>query len=127
MAAKSINIAKIHKCQRAFTKARNWEKFHTPKNIAAALSVEASELLEIFLWLNENESKKVMKSAKLKKAVEHEMADVLYYLIRLADILNVDLEKSFWEKMEQNAKKYPVGLSYGNAKKYTEFKVTKTK
>lgn len=123
---KSINLQKIRKAQRQFTKEREWEKFHTPKNIAAALAVEASELLEIFLWLSDKDSGKVMKSAKLGQAVRHEIADVFYWVCRLADRLEIDLESAFWEKMEQNKKKYPVSLSKGNARKYTEFRLNQT-
>lgn len=121
----TLNLKEVFKTQRAFAKARQWEKFHTPKNIATALSIEAAELLEVFLWLNEKESKAVMKSPKMNEAVRHEMADVFYWLCRLADILEVDLEGAFWEKMEQNAKKYPVALARGNARKYTEFRLSK--
>lgn len=84
-----------------------------------ALSVEASELVEIFQWLTPKEAKEIMHFKKGKKAVRDELADILYYLIRISDKLGVDLEEAFWEKMKDNAKKYPIKKSKGLAKKYT--------
>ena len=85
-----------------------------------ALAGEAAELMEIFQWLSESESKTVMRNPAKAKAVAHELADVFYYLLRITDVLGVDLEKAFWQKMHLNQKKYPVKLARGNAKKYNE-------
>ena len=115
-----IDVEKIMEAQRAFSKARKWERFHTPKNLAMALTVETAELLELFQWLTPQEARAVMRSPKKAKEVRSEMADVLYYLVRMADKLGVDLEESFWEKMGENKKKYPAHLARGNARKYTE-------
>lgn len=114
----TLNLTKIYELQRQFSKDREWDKFHTPKNLVSALSVEASELLEVFQWLTEAESNDVMKDATLAKNVRDEIADVLYYLLRLSDRLGVDVEKAFFEKMEQNKAKYPVEKSKGSAAKY---------
>jgi NTP pyrophosphatase (non-canonical NTP hydrolase) len=116
-----LNVGAMLKLQRAFVNERKWKKFHTPKNLSMALAGEAAELMEIFQWLSEAESKRVMKSPDKAKAVSHELADVFYYLLRLADILDVNLEEAFWEKMRHNSAKYPVNLARGNAKKYNEF------
>jgi len=105
-----------------FAQKRDWEKFHTPKNIAMALSVEASELLEIFQWLTENESFQIKKNKKEKIKVEEELSDIFVYLVRLCDLLDIDLSKSVTKKMKKNAKKYPVKKSRGHAKKYYELK-----
>lgn len=102
-----------------FASERDWDKFHSPKNLAMALSVEASELVEIFQWLTEDESR--MLSEKQHARVEEELADVFLYLLRVADKLDVDLIEAGRKKIALNAEKYPVGASYGNAKKYTEF------
>jgi len=101
-----------------FSDERNWDQFHTPKNLAMALSVEASELLEIFQWLNQEESKNL--NDKEKESVKEELADIFIYLIRIADKLDIDLEEAITHKMKINAKKYPVELSKGNAVKYNK-------
>jgi len=118
---KEFNLEKMLDAQRKFSKDRNWDQFHTPKNLAIALNVEASELLEIFQWLKDEESVQVMQEENRSTQIKEEMADVLYYLIRLADILKIDLEKEFWNKQTKNAEKYPIEKAHGNAKKYTEF------
>ncbi len=115
-----LNVTAMLKLQRAFVNERKWKKFHTPKNLSMALAGEAAELMEIFQWLSGAESKKVMKNPAGAKAVSHELADVYYYLLRLADVLDVDLEKAFWDKMRHNQAKYPAKLARGNAKKYNE-------
>jgi len=120
-----LNVGAMIDAQRAFVRARKWDKFHTPKNLSMALAGEAAELMEIFQWLSEAESKKVMKQGTKATAVSHELADVFYYLLRLADTLGVDLEQAFREKMRHNEAKYPVKLSKGNAKKYHELLVSK--
>lgn len=117
-----IDLAKLVEFQRAFVNERRWKKFHTPKNLSMALAGEAAELMEIFQWLTSSQSKSVMKDPKKAQAVAHELADVFFYLLRLSDVLEVDLERAFWEKMRHNAEKYPVHLSRGNATKYTELK-----
>jgi NTP pyrophosphatase (non-canonical NTP hydrolase) len=102
---------------KAFTQARDWEQFHSPKTLTQALSIEASELMELFLWDN-NESSKLSLEAK-REAVEHEMGDVLCYLLQLAWEYNIDLSHAFYKKMEINSKRYPIEKAKGNAKKYT--------
>ncbi|HOX58183.1 MAG TPA: nucleotide pyrophosphohydrolase [Verrucomicrobiota bacterium] len=116
----NLNVGAMLKLQRAFVNERKWKKFHTPKNLSMALAGEAAELMEIFQWLGQAESKNVMKNPAKAKAVCHELADVFYYLLRLADVLDVDLEKAFWNKLAHNRAKYPVKLARGNAKKYSE-------
>jgi len=103
---------------REFAAARDWNQFHSPKNLAIALSVEAGELLEHFQWLSDQESLTLPDDKREK--IKEELADVLLYLIRLADVLNVDLIKSADTKIEANAQQYPVDKSRGSAKKYTE-------
>jgi NTP pyrophosphatase (non-canonical NTP hydrolase) len=117
----SLDIAAIIKQQRQFVAERKWEKFHTPKNLSMALAVEASELMEIFQWLSQKEAKQISKDPEKAKAVKDELADVFFYLVRLADILQVDLGEAFTHKMSKNAAKYPVHLARGNARKYNEF------
>lgn len=121
----SFNINKLLELQRKFVKDRDWDVFHTPKNLSMALAGEAGELVEIFQWLTPEESFQVMKTPSKCLQIKHELADILYYTLRIADRLDVDLEKALIEKLKQNAKRYPVKLSKGNAKKYTELKTKK--
>jgi dCTP diphosphatase len=111
-------LTQLRDALREFAAERDWDKFHSPKNLAAALSVEAAELLERFQWLTEDESR-TLPPAELVK-VREEMADVLNYLVRLADKLDVNLLEAAREKMTVNAQKYPVEKSRGSAKKYSE-------
>lgn len=90
---------------RTFAAERDWDRYHTPKNLASALIVEAAELLEHFQWLTQEQSQQLSPAAK--KEVAHELADVLIYLTRLADQLDIDLLAAATEKMQLNAQKYP--------------------
>jgi dCTP diphosphatase len=103
---------------RAFASARDWEQFHTPKNLASALSVEAAELLEHFQWLTEAQSQTL--SVDKREQVAAEAADVFLYLLRLCDTLDIDLLAAAQRKLVVNGEKYPVDKSRGNAKKYSE-------
>jgi NTP pyrophosphatase (non-canonical NTP hydrolase) len=103
---------------RAFAAERDWDQFHSPKNLASALAVEAAELLEPFQWLTEEQSRSL--SDKQRCAVTDELADVQIYLIRLADKLNVDLVQAVRAKIVLNAKKYPATIFKGSARKYSD-------
>ena len=107
-----MNLKKIKQKINKFVKDRDWEQFHSPKNLAMALSVEASELVEIFQWLKDSDIKKVDK-----EKVFEQIADIFFYLLRIAEKMNIDIEKSFHKKMLINIKKYPVKLAKGNPKK----------
>lgn len=103
---------------RAFTAARDWERFHSPKNLAMALAGETGELLEHFQWLTEAQSRDLPPD--VKQAVALEMADVLLYLVRLADKLDVDLLEAAHRKIGLNALKYPAEKFRGSSRKYDE-------
>src|ERR1700690_105418 len=103
---------------RAFAAERDWDKFHSPKNLASALAVEDAELLEPFQWLTEEQSRNL--SEQQLSAVRDELADVQIYLIRLADKLDVDLLAAVREKFVRNAEKYPASAFKGSARKYSE-------
>ena len=105
---------------RQFVDERDWDQFHSPKNLASALTVEAAELLEHFQWLQHGRAEE-LGAAKLVE-VRHEMADVLVYLVRLADKLDVDLFAAVEEKMVLNRAKYPAEQVRGDARKYDEYK-----
>jgi dCTP diphosphatase len=104
---------------RAFTREREWDRYHTPKNLAMALIVEAAELAEHFQWLTPEESQSLRDGGK-REEIRDELADVLIYLVELADALEVDLVAAAQDKIAKNALKYPVEKARGNAKKYDE-------
>ena len=105
---------------RKFADERDWEQFHSPKNLSTALIVEAGELVEHFQWLSQKQSLEL--DDKQRRAVALEMADVLIYLLRLADRLDIDLLQAAREKMVLNAEKYPADRSCGRADKYTRYR-----
>lgn len=100
---------------RRFAHERDWERFHSPKNLASALIVEAGELLEPFQWMGEDESRRLPEVER--ERVGEELADVLLYLVRLADVLGIDLHAAALRKIGINARKYPVEPARGNARK----------
>ena len=103
----------------AFAAGRDWDQFHSPKNLAIALSVEASELLEEFQWLTEEQSRSL--DPERRERVRLEMADVLIYLLRLANKLDVDVMHAATDKLALNEQKYPADRVRGSARKYTEY------
>jgi dCTP diphosphatase len=111
-------LEKLRDQLRAFAAERDWDQFHSPKNLAMALSVEVAELLEHFQWLNEEQSRRLQPDALA--AVNEEAADILLYLIRLSDKLGIDLIAAANKKLALNARKYPVDKARGTSKKYTE-------
>lgn len=116
-----IDAESLVAAQRAFVAERQWERFHLPRNLAAALSVEASELLELFQWRTDEAPETVAKDPALMAKVKEELADVLYYTLRLADLLQVDLQEASEAKMKRNAEKYPAERVRGSMKKYTDY------
>jgi dCTP diphosphatase len=111
-----MDFIRFQKQLSEFAEARDWNQYHSPKNLASALSIEAAELLEPFQWMTEDESRRL--DPHDYERVTAEMADVLIYLLRLADVLGIDLEQAVIDKILVNAKKYPVDLAKGNAVKY---------
>ena len=103
---------------RRFAAERDWSQFHSPKNLACALSVEAAELLEHFQWLTDSQSEQL--PPEKRAAVAQELADVLLYLLQLADRLQVDLVAAARQKLELNAAKYPAAQARGTSRKYSE-------
>jgi NTP pyrophosphatase (non-canonical NTP hydrolase) len=106
---------------REFAKERDWDQFHSPKNLAMALSVEVAEIVEIFQWLTQDQSRN-LELDKLEKAKE-EIADVLIFLTGLADKLGIDPLEAAMEKIKKNNEKYPADIVKGKAHKYTEYEV----
>ncbi len=113
------NLQQLTRELHAFAIERDWEQFHSPKNLSMALSVEAAELVEHFQWLSEAQSENL--AADKKQQVAYEMADIFIYLLRLAQRLDIDLLQAVEEKIELNGRKYPVEKVRGSSKKYTEY------
>ena len=116
---RSSDLLAVRDLLRQFVDERDWSRFHSPKNLATALSVEASELLEPFQWLQSGE--KSERADDRLTAIRHEMADVLTYLVMLADRLDVDLYAAVLEKIELNRAKYPAHKVRGDSRKYSEY------
>ena len=109
------DLAALKQTLREFARERDWEKFHSPKNLAMALSGECGELIALFQWVTEAQSRDL--DATTKSAVQAELADVLIYLVRISDELGIDLIAAAREKVADNARRYPVGLVAGSAEK----------
>jgi dCTP diphosphatase len=114
----SDSLHELRDALRAFAAERDWDQFHSPRNLATALAVEAAELLEPFQWLGASEGRDLPPGTRA--AVKEEMADVLLYLVRLADKLEVDLLEAARAKIARNAAKYPIEKSRGSSRKYDE-------
>ena len=114
----TTTVAELRQWMRQFVAERDWEQFHYPKNVAMALAAEAGELLEHFLWLTPEESDSL--SPETRAEVELEAADVLFFLIRLCDRLDIDLLAAAEKKLAINEKKYPVEKAKGKATKYNK-------
>jgi len=113
-----MNIHKLKQKVTEFRDERDWKQFHNPKDLSQALSVEASELVEHFLWVSQDASYEVVNENK--EEVADEMADVFAYLLSLSDITDINLEEALLNKLEKNRKKYPINKAKGNSKKYTK-------
>lgn len=109
-------IEKIKK----FRDERDWKKFHNPKDMAEAISIESSELLELFLWKTKEESIEFVNNKKNHEEISDEVADVMMFLIEFIDNCDIDIEKAIEKKLQKNAKKYPVSKAKGIATKYTK-------
>ena len=108
---KLIETQRLEAVLKKFSRDRDWEQYHSPKNLAMALTAEVGELVEIFQWLTEEESKGVANNPQTAKAVRDEIADVILYLVQLASVLDVDINEAVTSKITANTKKYPPGDS----------------
>jgi len=116
---KLTSIEALRDRLRDFAKERDWDQFHTPKNLSMALIAEAAELVEHFQWVDGDKSH--LLEEKLRPSVEEELADIFIYLVRIADKLGIDLYAAAERKIAINARKYPADRVRGSAKKYTEY------
>lgn len=116
----AIDTPSLAKALDDFATERDWHQFHSPKNLVMALSGEVGELTEIFQWMTEDTSRLAGKDPATAEKVKEELADVLLYLVRLADVLGIDLNDAAIRKLQRNAEKYPADKARGSSKKYTE-------
>jgi dCTP diphosphatase len=105
-----------------FARERDWDQFHSPKNLSMALAVEAAELMELFQWKTEQQSWDVQSDPTLRGRVADELADITYFVLNLCNRLEIDLVSSFTVKLEKNAAKYPTDRVRGKAAKYSEYR-----
>ncbi len=115
-----MNLTGLNEAVAQFAREREWDQFHSPKNLVMALTNEVGELIEIFQWLTEDQSREVGNDPKTTQAVRDELADVQIYLSRLAFVLGVDMNEAVTNKLVKNAQKYPADKVRGTNKKYTE-------
>jgi len=101
---------------RRFVDRRNWQQFHSPKNLAMGLAIETGELLEHFQWISEQQSREVVRNEKEMALVKEEVADVFSYLLALTETMGIDLSEAFYDKMKRNDAKYPAEKYYGRYK-----------
>lgn len=120
MQDKTATVAELRERVMAFAREREWEQFHSPKNLSMALAAEAGELMEPFLWTDSAGSLAVVRAPAKRAAIEDEIADVVIYALEFANVCGIDLAAAIEAKLAKNAAKYPVEKARGNAKKYTE-------
>ena len=116
----TTTVGEIRERVLAFARERDWEQFHSPKNLSMALAAESGELMEHFLWAESKASGAVLNDPKKRGAIEDELADVVIYALEFANIGGIDLAKAIESKLAQNAAKYPVEKAKGRSDKYTE-------
>ena len=116
----STSLAEIKSRVLAFAHERDWEQFHTPKNLSMALAAEAGELMEHFLWATPEASRTIVQDAAMRRKIEEELADVVIYALEFANMTGIDVAAAIESKMAANAAKYPVEKAKGRSAKYTE-------
>lgn len=116
----NTTVAQLKEILTKFRDEREWRQFHTPKNLADAISIEAGELLELFLWKKDQEIESSLKDPAFRQKVTHELADILCFCINFSNSTGIDLASAVLDKMEHNRKKYPIEKSRNTARKYTE-------
>lgn len=112
-------LEEMRQIMREFSNSRDWDKFHSPKNLSMALSVEVSELIECFQWMTEEQSNSL--SPEQLENISDEIADIQLYLVRLADKVGIDIGSAVDKKIEKNELKYPISKVMGSSKKYSEY------
>tara|TARA_X000000950_G_C13829328_1_gene625436 strand:+ start:74 stop:436 length:363 start_codon:yes stop_codon:yes gene_type:complete len=119
MTKEKLDLKTIKEKLRKFSQDRDWDQYHSPKNLAMAMSVEVAELLEIFQWSNDGGMEKI-EDKETKKQIEEEIADIFNYLVKFVDLMDLDLEQLSLEKIKKNDMKYPVNKFKGKSDKYNK-------
>lgn len=117
---KETTIEQLKQEVKKYCEDRDWDQFHSPKELAIGASTEANELLQVFRFKTEQDMKEIMNSDKLEN-IQEELADIMFFVLRFAQMNNIDLSVAFNKKMEKNNKKYPVEKVRGKNKKYNEY------
>ncbi len=127
MKNKKTSLEQIREEIKEFIKERDWEQFHSPKNISMSIAIEAAELMEHFQWLTEEQSKKLLKDKQKRRAIEDELADIAIFILDFCNLCNIDLEEIIEMKLKKTAEKYPAEIVKGKAHKYTHYHKKKQK
>lgn len=121
MSNSKVTLQEIKARIKRFIKERDWEQYHSPKNLSMSIAIEAAELMEHFQWLTMGQSKKLLKDKKKRIEIEDELADIAIYILDFCNLFGINIEKSILKKLEKTAKKYPVRLVKGKMHKYTYY------
>ena len=116
----TTRIIELKKRIQKFVDDRDWTKYHNPKDLAISIAIEASELMELFQWVKEDELKKILDDPSKLTRLEEELADIMIYCLSLANVINMDVTQAVTKKVSKNEEKYPVERIRGSYKKYTE-------
>ncbi len=120
MGDNETTLAQLREAIRKFRDERDWEKYHTPKDLAVSISIEASELLELFQWKDRHQIEDMLEDPVYVARIKGEVADVLNYCLAMANTLDMDVSETMLAKVRDNSEKYPVEKTKGNYRKYTE-------
>lgn len=115
-----VTLQSLKSCVKEFCALREWDQFHTPKDLAIGISTEANELLSLFRFKTDKQMEDMLKDLNKRNEIEEELSDVLYFVLRFAQLYDIDLNTAFMKKMKQNNEKYSLDFSKGNNKKYNE-------
>ena len=115
-----MSLRELNNKIREFCEERNWTQFHTPKDLAIGLSTESNELLELFRFKNQDDQVALLQDTETRAEIEDELADSLFFLLRFADLNNIDLEEALTTKLEKNRSRYPVDESHSSNVKYDQ-------
>jgi NTP pyrophosphatase (non-canonical NTP hydrolase) len=119
MSDKSTTIQELKLKKAEFVKDRDWEQYHSPKNLSMSIAIEAAELMEKFQWIDNQKSKEIVEKNKLE--IEEEIADIFSYILGFCNLYDIDLSEAFKNKLEKNKIKYPINKSKGKSDKYTNY------
>ena len=122
MSSHQHDLKRLQQQLTEFRDDRDWRQFHTPKNLAAALAIEAAELQQELLWLDDTQVAQALAEPKKREAIADEMADVLAYLLLLSDVTGIELSQALDKKIIKNAQKYPADKCHGSSEKYHAYK-----